>query len=237
YSTFALSPAEPAVLEGEGWAGAAGALYSTPSDLAKWDMALIGGKILKPEFYKLMTTSQELSNARVTGYGCGLAVRVQERRTVLSHGGAVSGFNAFNAIAPSTKAAVVLLSNKDGALGSLPEILTALVLKEESSIPKVAGLPAADAVKKVFFDLQAGTVNRTQFREEFNLYLSDEKIAGAAKRPQPFGSSKTSEVVRSHERGGMEVTTTRLSFETQNLQVLMYRTPEGKIEQFFIDEE
>jgi CubicO group peptidase (beta-lactamase class C family) len=237
YTSFALSAAETAVAEAEGWAGAAGALYSTPSDLAKWDMALIGGKILKPEFYKLMTTSRELSNARVTGYGCGLAVRVQERRTVLSHGGAVSGFNAFNAIVPSTKSAVVLLSNKDGALGSLPEILTTLVLKEESSIPKVAGLPAADAVKKVFFDLQAGTVNRSQFGEEFNLYLSDEKIAGAAKRLQPFGSPKTSEVVRSHERGGMEVTTTRLSFETKDLQVLMYRTPDGKIEQFFVDEE
>src|SRR5207247_9537940 len=46
YTSFALSPPEPAVPEAKGWAGAAGALCSTPSDLAKWDMALIEGKIL-----------------------------------------------------------------------------------------------------------------------------------------------------------------------------------------------
>jgi hypothetical protein len=34
----------------------------------------------------------------------------------------------------------------------------------------------------------------------------------------------------------MEVTTTRLSFENKNLEVLMYRSADGRIEQFFIDE-
>jgi CubicO group peptidase (beta-lactamase class C family) len=236
YATFALSAAEPAVPEADGWIGAAGNLYSTPSDLAKWDMALISGKVLKPEFYKLMTTSRELSNGIMTGYGCGLAIGVQERRTVLHHNGAVSGFNAFNAVIPSTKSAVVLLCNKEGGLDSLPETLTALLLKAESNIPKVAGLSAVDAVKKVFAQFQAGNVDRTQFAEEFNLYLSDERLAGAAGRLKILGDPKAAEVIRIRERGGMEVTTTRLIFEKKTLEVLMYRTPDGRIEQFFIDE-
>src|SRR5207249_8293150 len=111
---------------------------------------------LNPEFFKIMTAARELSNGKVTGYGCGLVVAIQERRTVLRHGGAVSGFNAFNAIVPSTKSAVVLLCNKDGGLGSLPETLMALLLKEDSNIPKVTGLPAADAAKKLFLELQGG---------------------------------------------------------------------------------
>ena len=236
YGSFALSEPEPALPEANGWAGAAGALYSTPGDLVKWDMALIDGKVLKPEFYKLMVTPRELSNGIVTGYGCGLVVAVQERRTVLRHGGAVSGFNAFNAIIPSTRSAVVLLCNKDGGLGPLPDTLTTLLLKADSNVPSVAGRPALDVVKNVFAQFQAGTVDRTQFGEEFNRYLSDEKLAGAAKRLKPLGTLRKAEVIRARERGGMEVTTTSLAFGGKDLEVLMYRTPEGRIEQFFIDE-
>ncbi len=236
YTTFALSDAEPATPEAVGWAGAAGALYSTPGDLVKWDMALIDGKILRAKFHQLMTTSRELPNGVVTGYGCGLAVGVQERRTVLRHGGAVSGFNAFNAIIPSTRSAVVLLCNKDGGLGSLPDIMTTLLLKAESNVPKVAGLQAAEAVKKVFVQFQSGAVDRTQFGEEFGIFLSDAKLAGAAKRLNALGAPRNAEVVQTRERGGMEVTTTRLSFKDKSLEVLMYRTPEGRVEQFFIDE-
>jgi len=236
YTTFALSAAERTAPEADGWAGAAGALYSTASDLAKWDMALIGGKVLKPKFYQLMTTSRELPNGVVTGYGCGLAVGVQERRTVLRHSGAVSGFNAFNAVIPSTRSAVVLLCNKDNGLGSLPDTLLGLLLKAESNVPKVAGLPALDTVKKVFAQFQSGTVDRTQFAEEFNIYLSDERLAGATQRLRVLGPPKNVKVLRTRERGGMEVTTTTLSFENKNLEVLMYRAIDGRIEQFFIDE-
>ena len=237
YTTFALSNAEPATPEAAGWAGAAGALYSTPSDLVKWDMALIGGQILKPKFYRLMTSSRELPNGVVTGYGCGLAVGTQERRTVLRHSGAVSGFNAFNAIIPSTQSAVVLLCNQDGGLGALPDLLTKLLLKAESNVPEVAGSPAVDVVKRVFAQFQSGMVDRTQFGEEFDQFLSEAKLAGAAKRLQALGAPQNAEVIRTHERGGLEVTTTRLSFNDQSLEVLMYRAPEGRIEQFFIDAE
>jgi hypothetical protein len=229
-------PPEPVAPEGSGWLGAVGGIYSTPGDLTKWDLALMNGKLLKPDSWKLMTTSRQLINGKETGYGCGLVVAVQEHRAVLRHGGAVSGFNAFNALVPSTKSAVVLLSNKDGGLGSLPDTLTGLLLKEESNVPKIAGAPAAEIVKKVFAELQAGKVDRTHLGEEFNIFLTDEKIASAAKRLKPLGKPKSVDVQRSYERGGMEVTITRLKFDSRNLEVLMYRMPNGRIEQFFVDE-
>jgi CubicO group peptidase (beta-lactamase class C family) len=199
-------------------------------------MALISGKVLKPKFYQLMTTTRELSNGISTGYGCGLVVGVQERRAVLRHGGAVSGFNAFNSVVPSSRSAVVLLCNKDGGLGSLPDVLLGLLLKAESNVPKVSGPPALEAVKRIFAQFQAGVVDRTQFSQEFNYYLSDEKLAGAAQRLKPLGTPTQAEVLRIRERGGLEVTTTALSFAKKNLEVLMYRAPSGEVEQFFIDE-
>jgi len=68
------------------------------------------------------------------------------------------------------------------------------------------------------------------------LDLSDEKLGGAAQRLKPLGPPKSAEVLRIRERGGLEVTTTSLSFEKKHVEVLMYRSPDGKIEQFFIDE-
>src|SRR5690242_19223218 len=41
YTGFALGPPEPSKREAPGWIRAAGALYTTPSDLAKWDVALV----------------------------------------------------------------------------------------------------------------------------------------------------------------------------------------------------
>jgi hypothetical protein len=183
-----------------------------------------------------MTTSRQLKTGKTTGYGCGLAIGTVEHRTVLRHGGAVSGFNAYNTIVPSTRSAVVLLCNKDGGLRSLPETLTTLLLKEESNIPKIAGAPALEVVKKVFAQFQSSSVDRKQFGDEFNVFLSEAKLASASKRLKALGKPRTTELLRTSERGGMEVTTTRLKFATMEVDVLMYRMPNGSIEQFFIDE-
>jgi len=70
--------------------------------------------------------------------------------------------------------------------------------------------------------------------EEFNFYLTDAKVATAAKRLKGYGAPSKADLIESHERGGMEVTTTRLTFKKSSLKALMYRMPDGKIEQFFV---
>jgi CubicO group peptidase (beta-lactamase class C family) len=43
YTSFALGTATPAIPEAAGWAGSAGAIWSTPTDLLTWDLALVEG--------------------------------------------------------------------------------------------------------------------------------------------------------------------------------------------------
>lgn len=235
YTTFALSDPEYSAPEARGWIGAAGGIYSTPSDLAKWDLALIGGKMLKPESYELMTGPRKLNDGRFTEYGCGLGVRMQSGRQILAHNGAVSGFVAYNATVPSTHSALIVMCNQDGGYGAVPGQILALLLKEPvPNVPKISGPTAAEAAKKSFSDLQKGRVNRAELSEEFNLYLTDEKIAGAANRLKSYGAVRNVEVLTSNERGGMEVTTARLTFRKGTLKTLTYRMPDGKIEQFFV---
>ena len=236
-TTFALSAAEPVAPEGKGWLCGAGGIYSTPTDLARWNLALMNGQVLKPESYAVMTAPRKLTGGRISEYGCGLVVKTQSARQVLSHGGAVSGFNASSAMIPSTRSAVIMTCNLDGGLGALPGQVFALLLKEPSLVPTVKASPAAETVKTIFAQIQRGKIDRRLFGEEFNLYLTDDKLAGASRRLKPYGTPRGVEVLSTHERGGMEVTTTRLTFAKGELRTLMYRMPDGKIEQFFVSKE
>ncbi len=234
YATFLLSPPEAVAPEGKGWLCGAGGIYSTPEDMAKWNLALISGRVLKPESFALMTAPRRLTTGRVSEYGCGISAKLQGGRQVLSHSGAVSGFNASSAIVPSTRSSVVLMGNLEGGLGELPGQLLALLLKEASNVPVVRAASVTDTVKSVFAQMQKGRVSRSRFAEEFNVYLTDDRLAAAARRLKRHGSPRAVDVLSSNERGGMEVTTTRLTFASGELRVLMYRRPDGMIEQFFV---
>ena len=48
YTSFALGPLEPAEPEASGWLHAAGGLWASGPDLARWDLALMEGRVLKP---------------------------------------------------------------------------------------------------------------------------------------------------------------------------------------------
>lgn len=237
YSTFALSDPEFIAPEALGWAGAAGAIYSTPGDLVKWDLALLDGRVLKPDSFALMTAPRKLTTGKVTEYGCGLSVRNQAGRQVLAHNGAVSGFATYSAMIPSMRSAVIMTCNLDGGLDALPGQVLALLLKDPSNVPVVAAPSAADTAKAVFAQFQRGKVDRKQFAEEFNIYLTAEKLAGAVRRLKPFGTPRAAEVTSRNERGGMEVTMTRLTFKSGILHAQMYRRPDGIIEQFFVSKE
>jgi hypothetical protein len=88
--------------------------------------------------------------------------------------------------------------------------------------------------KELFRQLGSGRVDRGQFGDEFNAFLSDERARGAAARLGPFGEPSRVDIERRWERGGMEVSRARLTFAETVLQTLMYRTPDGKVQQFFV---
>lgn len=238
HSAFALGDPEPTPREALGWIHAAGALYTTPSDLAKWDVALVGGKVLKPESYKLMTAQRELNDGRVRDYGCGIAVGRRRGELILRHAGAVSGFLAYNAVLPRTKSAVVLMSNGEHQDASaINDVLVNLLLEATSAtpdVPKVRGATAKEAAMELMRQLQAGDVKREALGDDYNEFLTAERVKGAKDRLGPLGSPEKVELDPAAERGGMEVVTVHFTYKTKKLKGLMYRTPDGKIQEFLI---
>ncbi len=87
----------------------AGGLYSTTHDLLKWEQGLFGGRVLKPQSLAALTTPYR------NNYAMGLEVARQGEDTIISHSGAIDGFNTYLAYDTSNHMTVVVLGNLNGA--------------------------------------------------------------------------------------------------------------------------
>lgn len=112
---------------------AAGSLYSTVDDLAKWDRALDGDKIVSTASKDKMWTPN-LSN-----YGYGWMITQRFGEPAQEHGGGINGFNTMIIRMPSKKLLAVVLSNVETpSTGVIAAGLLGLAL----------GRPAGMAVRK-----------------------------------------------------------------------------------------
>jgi D-alanyl-D-alanine carboxypeptidase len=252
YSTFALGPLEPAAPEGKGWTGGAGGIYSTAEDLAKWDIAIMSGKVLKPASWQLVITPRLLNDSANSNYGGGQFIGARRGWMYLQHGGAVSGFIANNLMLPARKAAFITLSasERGPVVGQLGAPIRAFFYADSatgsnnytpppgsssvSPVPAVEGPPAGELAATILKGLQAGNVDRKLFTEEYNHFLTAAKAQGAKDRLGPLGEPSKTEVVDLGERGGMEVSVTNFSFGEKVVTALMYRYPSGMVDEYLL---
>jgi len=238
YESFAMGEPRPAPREPEAWTYSAGALFASPTDLLRWDLALIDGKVLRPQAYKQMTTPRVLSDGRSAMYGCGLGVAPQRGETVLVHNGEVNGFLAENAVIPRTRSAVVLLTNSQfGDPASIFRTLLNLTVTDglgAAKAPKVDGPAIRDAGLEMLHELQSGHLDRTKLGDEFSLFMTDGRVKEAAERLRALGEPTNTEVEGPRERGGMEVSVLHFTFGGVKLDGLLYRTPDGKVQEFLV---
>jgi CubicO group peptidase (beta-lactamase class C family) len=258
HTSFALAPLARATREGDGWVGAAGAIYSTAADVARWDVALMDGRVLKPESWALMSRPRLLANGASSHYGCGLSVGERDGVTIFTHGGAVSGFIARNIFIPKTRSAVVaVINDEDGPLANaIVDRALSLVLptkpattppanlpvttgpssarEDRGVIPTVKGPAPAETATALFTALQAGALDRTALGEEYSVFATAEKVRAAARALKAFGAPAGATVRSVGERGGMEVSSVRLAFKAGTLDTLMYRSRDGLVQEFLI---
>lgn len=95
----------------------AAGIVSTVKDLAKWDQALFKGKLLSPEFQKLMLTPSTTSQHNVFGkesMGFGYNVRFIKEAGLdyFAVTGLGDGFTCLNVYFPSTDTTLVILENQ-----------------------------------------------------------------------------------------------------------------------------
>ena len=246
YVSWALGDMEIAELEGRGWIGAPGGIWSTASDIARWDLALMRPGFLTPASRNILFGERILRDGVPTGYAGGLSVSQGGGRTVYSHGGATSGFSATNVFVPADSAAVVILSNTDQNVGSgaLTRIVSpprpnapappARRSQEAMKPPTPKGLAALAQSAAFFGELQRGQVDRSKLSDDYKAFLTPARLAAAAKTLAPLGDITSAELLGVNERGGMQVASVRLTVGGRAVTTLMYRRPDGVIEQYLL---
>lgn len=89
-------------------AGAAGAMYSTSSEMLQWYNALMNGKVLKPKSMNDLTTF--VGKER---YGMGIAEYIINGKKVWTHGGQIwGGYNSSMMYDPSSGIIICILTNQ-----------------------------------------------------------------------------------------------------------------------------
>jgi D-alanyl-D-alanine carboxypeptidase len=232
YTRYGLGPPRPAAKEGRGWLFAAGELAMTASDLARWDIALIERRLLKPASYRDLTTEVLLANGAGSGYALGLDVSLRSGRRVLEHGGEVGGFTADNVIYPDDGTAVVVLTNEDAA-NAAEEIAGSLgkLMFVEDSPADAAALAAA---RRMFSGLQQGRIDPTLLTANGRSYFTARALEDFRASLGPLGAPAAFTLLRSSRRGGFITRAYDLTCGQRELRVIERSEPGGLVEQFTV---
>jgi len=232
YMRYALGPPRPAPHEGKGWLYAAGELAMPTADLAKWDIAMMNQRLLKPSSYQEMQTDVLLKNGTATGYGLGITVHSQAGRRVLEHSGEVSGFSAENVVFPEDHAAVIVLANQDAvnASGQIARKIAPLLFAGNTAL--IA--EKVERARNMLEQLQQGKIDRSLFTDNGNSYFDQQALKDFAGSLGPLGKSQDFQQTSEQLRGGMTFRAYRAKFAEKVLAISTFEMPDGKIEQFLV---
>ena len=146
---------------------AAGALISSVDDLARWDRAITDGKLLQASSWSRIFTPERLKDGSDTRYGFGWSIGAVQGHRVVSHGGAIPGFNAEIARLPDDGVLVVVLCNSSPGVTNPGDLALRL---------------AASAIGKPIVDPQPVTLAPEILDRYAGVYLADDKTRAVVRR-------------------------------------------------------
>ena len=233
YVRYGLGPAREAARVGKGWTFGAGQLVMSAEDLARWDIALIDQRLLKPSSYKEMDTDTPLANGLGKAYGLGVAVRADADHRVVSHGGGIPGFSSSNWVFPDDRAAVVVFVNTSPSEASwkIARAIMPLVIASGGGSPQ----KAAKAARDVFAQLQQGTIDRALLTQNARSYFTPQALADFKASLGPLGAPPEFAEEYEQRRGGVIYRVFRPRFGAKALLVEILEQPDGKFEQYMVE--
>ena len=230
YLRYALGPPRPAPKEGAGWLYAAGELAMPASDLAKWDIAMLERRMLKPASYREQQTQTMLKSGTASNYGLGISVRQIAGHKALEHSGEVSGYSAENIVFPNDGTAVIVFVNQDSTDASeqIGQRVTEILFRENEERTTAETARA----RKAFEGLQHGSIDRAMFTENALSYFVPQAIDDFRTSLEPLGTLTEFRQISRHDRGGFVICGYVARFRGRMVIVSTNETMDGKFEQF-----
>ena len=228
-----------------GWGGAAGAIVSTAGDLAKWDAALIGGKLLSADDLATMLRPGTLpSTGPKSHYGYGWNVNTYDGQRRVWHNGGTLGFTASNQIYPGLSETIVVLANNrySGEDDIANVVFNALhpALAAAAAKPVAGEDPKVTArVKRVWDAFLSGTLDRSELSDRVNAELTPAVVAQTAEQLKSLGAPTAWTYAGRTATGTTTSYKYRVEFATTGTTYTLTMSvgAGGKITDFAIDED
>lgn len=183
------------------WLYADGDIVATPSDVARFDIALMRGSLVRPQTFAMMQADPVATPEEGARYGLGVTLFPLGDLTFVGHHGGVPGFEGDNEMLPSQGFAIVVLGNafefstaklNGPLLATLFPTTSARAVAERkaSELTVAAGEdPAITERLRVFFTaLQSGRVDRAAVSDQMNAQLNAENLGAVAGQLDALGT-------------------------------------------------
>jgi CubicO group peptidase (beta-lactamase class C family) len=234
YMVFGISPSLMPFIDADG-AYSAGNLVSTVDDLAKWDKALLEGKLLKPETREKMYKITPIKDG-ISTYAFGWDVSDVAGHKARQHGGGTGGFSSYILRLPDDKLCVVVLSNLAQAdVASIARGAARIALPELAE--KAIRDPDTELTKKhreIIEKITDGTIQRTPFEEATANELFPTLVAQARQQLLAWGKLEKFELLEHKHEPQMLTRRYRMVFEKARLQLVIRENGDDKIVAIFL---
>jgi hypothetical protein len=101
-------------------------------------------------------------------------------------------------------------------------------------VPKIAGSNPITVATQLFVAFQQGEIDRSLLSEDFDAFLTPEKVERAVHSLRELGEPKSIKLLSTNERGDMAHSVLEFEFEKTGLVAELYRTRDGKVQEFFL---
>jgi D-alanyl-D-alanine carboxypeptidase len=179
-------PVDNDVIEGDG------GIVSTAHDLARWNAALFGGRIVSAHGLARMTAPGPRPQGR-QGYGFGIQIDTYDGVRRLSHGGGSLGYTAADHVYPSLGEEIIVLTNAGYAGGNdladaefddrHPRLFASGNAGVAGEDPAITAL-----LKRLWFGMVHGHVDQSLLEPRMGRFMANRQ----AQRDNPFAPYGTS---------------------------------------------
>ena len=234
YMNFGVLPSMMPYIDPLG-AFSAGNLVSTVDDMAKWDKALLEGRLLKPETREKMYNITRIKDG-ISTYAFGWDVSELAGHTARQHGGGTGGFSTYILRLPDDKLSVVVLSNlamtdvastaRDAARFVLPALEEKAVRDPDTTLTKKH--------REIIDKITDGTIQRAAFEESTADELFPTLIAQARQQLQTWGKLEKFELLEHKHEPKLLTRRYRMVFDKARMQLVIRENEEHKIVAIFM---
>jgi D-alanyl-D-alanine carboxypeptidase len=206
---------------------AAGAIVSTPADMAKWSVAVSEGRLLKKTSWDEALASGMLADGKPSNYGFGWRIGKIGEIGYIAHSGGIAGFNSYHVRFPAENLGVVVLVNgasrvpeqlaMDIAGLYLPKV--AAVLAAQNAAKNVAAIADSDPeitkfLRGVFEGMVKGEGDPANFSAEMQKVMFPDRIKQLKGPLGSQGPLKAFELLSAEVVDGLKRRTYRATFES-----------------------